>query len=112
MRTSSAKPDIARRFWRVGASIGIAAVMASAVLTLLHFPYHVDDPSDSRQRQVARVFYEDAYSSRIGYPAAQPASQPPASLGLVSDFIRRYGLENKRVLEVGAGRGSLQDVVE
>ena len=93
---------------------GITAVVG--VLTLAHFPWDVDQADTSTLSDSSRLFYEQAYalsSPKINYGAAKvskptesPHHQP------VSEFMRQYGLEEKRVLEIGAGAGALQDVVD
>lgn len=93
---------------------GIAVL--SGVLTLAHFPWSVDQADTSKLSDSSRLFYEQAYSSsstKINYAAAKtnlPAKSP--QFGPISEFVRQYGLQGKRVLEIGAGGGALQDVVE
>lgn len=92
---------------------GIVGVLAavSVLLTAWHYPYHTDQLSPSGRNQSSRAFYEDAFGSRIAYPAARPTTEVPASFRAVTEFVQRYHLAEKRVLEVGAGSGHLQDVV-
>jgi SAM-dependent methyltransferase len=93
---------------------GIAAV--SGVLTLAHFPWSVDQADTSKLSDSSKLYWEQFYSSssnKVNYIAAKrnlPAKPP--QFGPVSEFVRQYGLQGKRVLEIGAGRGTLQDVVE
>lgn len=94
--------------------VRIAAI--SGVLTLAHFPWSVDQADTSKVSDASRLFYEQAYAfsnAKINYAAAR-ANVPAKTetYGLVSEFMRQYGLERKRVLEIGAGAGALQDVVE
>jgi SAM-dependent methyltransferase len=93
---------------------GMTAVVG--VLTLAHFPWDVDQADTSTLSDSSRLFYEQAYalsSPKIDYGAAK-VSQPTESPHYepVSEFMRQYGLEETRVLEIGAGAGALQDVVD
>ncbi|MBZ5603781.1 MAG: class I SAM-dependent methyltransferase [Acidobacteriia bacterium] len=88
----------------------------------LHFPYHTDSVVPPAEKTSAYKFYADIYSSKA---EAQPDSDGSAYIETakkaiefqqvvpaVQSFVERYGLENKRVLDVGAGTGYLQDVVQ
>jgi SAM-dependent methyltransferase len=58
--------------------------------------------------------YKDGTRGEVGGEYAELAVRGAESSRIkerVTEFARRYGLENKRVLEVGAGSGYLQDVV-
>ncbi|MGO9128570.1 MAG: hypothetical protein ACLQIS_02495 [Bryobacteraceae bacterium] len=87
---------------------------ASGALTLVHFPWNANRAGSSNLGGSSRLFYEHAsWTSRakIGHLAAKanPPAKSPQSAP-VSEFVRRYGLPGKPVLEIGAG--ALQDVVE
>lgn len=81
-----------------------------------HFPYATDDPV--RREDAIRGFYEIAYSAstpvmkdtevaKLAMPAYLAFDIP----GHVKRFVDRYNLEDAAVLEVGSGKGYLQDVV-
>jgi SAM-dependent methyltransferase len=102
--------------------IGLPTVMI--LLTTLHFPRKTDPPLPPGKPAPAaaaeyRRFYEAAYAPKgTHYEGVQKSYGPrERSLNehteLVRDFFRDYGLAQKqaRVLEVGAGDGSLQDLV-
>lgn len=108
-----------------------------AVLVLVHFPYETDpglhpmvtvnasSNSDANATSLpprrSAEFYEAVYSgpdkngmskrAGVNYEvraleAAREASVPER----VTDFLEMYGLKDKKVLEVGSGQGSLQDL--
>ncbi len=90
------------------------------VLGLLHYPYSTDSslgqPPDHLKS--ARTYYEAAYrptgaSTRgVDYEeTAAAAARKHDVEGTIRNFVTHYGLETRRVLEVGSGRGYLQDVV-
>jgi SAM-dependent methyltransferase len=90
----------------------------SAILTAWHFPTQVDDPRETRPDEAAKVFYETVYeatgeagdSQYVEY--ARETAEHLDITGQVRTFVDQYGLHDKRVLEVGAGSGSLQDLVD
>jgi len=104
----------------------IYLLAAIILLTVLHFPYDVDQPLSDRDLDAARKYYADAYEQ-----AADPESEATPSEfetrylefatyaaesfdieGQVRTFVEEYGLEGKRVLDIGSGRGYLQDLVD
>jgi SAM-dependent methyltransferase len=98
-----------------------------AFTTALHFPYHTDTVVPLSIKQSASKLYEEIYTA----PAASvPAEAAPPDLNAaeykriadfaiehdrivprVTQFVRDMGLADKRVLDVGAGSGYLQDLV-
>ena len=113
----------------VGKVVLFFYVPATLILTLNYFPYDTD-PSIGRAASAgsgmaspaihrSASFYESAYRAetaekrgldyeKVARAAAEGMNVEPA----VRKFVNDYGLERKRVLEVGSGRGYLQDVVE
>jgi SAM-dependent methyltransferase len=94
--------------------------IASAVpiaLIAWHFPYASDDPV--RREDAVREFYELSYSgskavvrkdSELTRQAATAAVRYDIR-GRVERFVMHYNLQGASVLDVGSGRGYLQDVV-
>jgi len=92
------------------------------VLTIVHYPSNFDNLLSENKfldRTDYKAFYGAAY-----YGVAKPSSsalpqgdqeQRPNVNGpyavSVRAFIQQYGLEKAHILEVGAGRGTLQDIV-
>jgi SAM-dependent methyltransferase len=87
-----------------------------ALLTLIHFPYDTDSTSAAESRR-SKSYYEAAYQSndgRRGLDYEEVARQAALNAdidGHIRSFVRQYGLQDKHILEVGSGRGYLQDVV-
>lgn len=110
------------RVLRRASFCGIATIVG---LTALHFPRKTDAVATHGASTGAyREFYEDSYAppessaNRItSYEAG--TSQRPSAAGTpedqnaraVRDFVNSYALQEKRILEVGAGTGGLQDIV-
>ena len=89
-----------------------------ALLTALHFPMDVDGPAvPVLLVEKAERFYEEVYTDpgdggdsryiRIGKAAAHHCDVQPQ----LRAFVENFGLQDAKTLEVGAGSGSLQDVV-
>ncbi len=100
----------------------------TALLTAIHFPYQVDELGSPKVRKEADAFYTDIYAAaRAGQNAAPevPAAAEDSKyvtiaraaieknqiVPKITAFAKRYGLTGKRVLDVGAGTGYLQDIV-
>ena len=106
---------------------GIAKVFLSffpafvVLLAAWHFPYDTDpNPGDQRKEETRRPtsFYEAAYERndgrRRGLDYEETAREMAALFdieGQIRRFATQYELSGKRVLEVGSGRGYLQDIV-
>jgi SAM-dependent methyltransferase len=121
-------------FFEIFKSLGITALKICAgylallaLLTAIHFPYRVDEPGSPKVRGDAGAFYTDIYSAAAPQKAAPevPASAEDSRyvklaraaikneriVPKITAFAEQYGLAGKRVLDVGAGTGYLQDVV-
>jgi SAM-dependent methyltransferase len=100
--------------------------VASAAATAILFPWDTDPQADESVK--TRTYYDKAYAT--GQKFATGAGVAPLSEKeqfyidnarktavesgvpkVVASFVRKYSLENKKVLEVGAGSGLFQDAV-
>jgi SAM-dependent methyltransferase len=89
----------------------------------VHFPYSIDAVGVADHEKAAAEFYRTAYApsrapteeerqqEEIYVKVAERAARFYNIEGEVRKFVADYGLENKRVLDIGAGRGYLQDIV-
>lgn len=108
-----------------------AWLLLICLLTIIHFPRAVDPPAPARavpsvsSEARAQDFYRQAYqpdAAGSSQPAddqdnayvktARRAAQAFDVKGSVTRFVNQYGLSRARVLEVGAGSGLLQDIVD
>jgi SAM-dependent methyltransferase len=94
-------------------------LLATSIATAIMFPWSVDPQGDESFREASVSFYDQAYSSEpqsvndnIYKETAERATLVSRTPKLVADFVDKYGLKNKKVLEVGAGSGLLQDIVD
>ncbi len=97
----------------------------SALSTAIHFPYHTDPVLPPSIPKSAQSFYTDIYAPPPADAPVEPEADPNSvyvkiaaqaiqEVGIVphmQEVVQRYGLQNQRALDVGAGTGYLQDVV-
>jgi SAM-dependent methyltransferase len=84
------------------------------ISTILHWPTDTDESAEAWQQEGAKTFYAGAYSAEDEYKyqsIAKAAADAADIQGNIEEFVRHYDLAASRVLDIGAGRGSLQDVV-
>ena len=113
--------------FRVAILAAATVALVSISTVLLFFPRDLDPQRDESRE--ARGFYSKAYSSgaesrgETTLSAVEPLSAKEQFYvdrarnaaaqshvpELIQDFVQRYGLQQKKVLEVGAGSGLLQD---
>jgi SAM-dependent methyltransferase len=89
---------------------------------LVHFPYHADVVAPPVISRNAGDFYTKIYADDAGEQTAdnaaeyvkiaQEAIEDHKIVPRVTSFVSQYGLQKKRVLDVGAGTGYLQDLVD
>ena len=87
-------------------------------IILVHFPYHRDAVSAPRHLEKSVAYYDSVYQAPVTGDEDDVYVQMAKSWAAAShvedkvrSFVDQYGLQNKRVLDVGAGRGYLQDIV-
>ncbi|MBN2358077.1 MAG: class I SAM-dependent methyltransferase [Deltaproteobacteria bacterium] len=102
--------------------VSLILLFAAAALVIAHFPFDVDAPLTPRELEAARSYYEAAYRQPASAPSsateyetrylrvARAAAEAFHVEDLVRQFVERYGLRDKPILEIGSGRGHLQDL--
>jgi SAM-dependent methyltransferase len=103
-----------RKRWLV---LSLSVVLGLPIaLVAWHFPYATDDPV--RREDAIREFYELSYSGSRTVMKDNELTRQLATVrtrldieGGVRRFVERYRLQDASVLDVGSGRGHLQDVV-
>jgi SAM-dependent methyltransferase len=96
-------------------------IVLTALFVAYEFPYHTDPVTKVVFHPGAQHFYDQAYSApsspeqeakeEIYVNVATVAAERSHIREQAAAFVRQYGLENKRILDVGSGRGYLQDSV-
>src|SRR5579871_2774977 len=107
-------------FMDLGIRIPMVAAIMGAILAVIFFPYSTDAPLSVAEQAELRTFYATAYekptSAEPGDDSlyvniAAEAAEGEHITQRVAEFAQTYGLADKKVLDIGAGRGYLQDVV-
>lgn len=117
--------SIGHRLRRWIAGLGIALGAAIVLIAAAEFPYDVDAPLSPEQVEKSRAYYAQAYKagasteeqSNSEYETkyiriATAAAEKDHINERVAEFAARYGLAHGAVLDIGSGRGYLQDIVE
>jgi SAM-dependent methyltransferase len=99
------------------------ASVAFVIISVLNFPYDYDRPLPRQEIEAARKYYEDAYRRQPLKTQAESEYQTryeivakisAEQIGVerrVRAFVADYNLKDKAVLDIGSGRGHLQDIV-
>ena len=116
---------MARRYLIALQRILSAIALLIVILWAAKFPYNTDAPLTSAELAAARKYYTDIYMKpaddlapaetdydRKYQEAAEHAAKDFKIVERVAAFVNRFNLAKKPVLEIGSGRGYLQDVAE
>ena len=99
-----------------------ATLVLLVFLGVLHFPYDVDAPLTQQEIAAAQKYYTDAYRAPVKanqvnteYETKYLRVAEAAAKGFkieerVTAFVKKFKLGDRPVLEIGSGRGYLQDV--
>jgi SAM-dependent methyltransferase len=99
----------------------VTAFFLIGINAALHFPYDIDAPLTLQEIDAAKKYYAEAYEKpseskeRSEYETeyirvAEGAAKRFRIEEQVSAFVKQYRLTDRPVLEIGSGRGYLQDV--
>ena len=98
--------------------LGLLACVCVAVPVAANFPTATDAPLSSAETKKLVDFYTNAYSATpkdwqgTNYvDGAQAADERYGTTEDVKRFVQAYHLESSKVVDIGSGRGRLQDVV-
>jgi SAM-dependent methyltransferase len=98
-------------------------VMSTAAIVVGSFPYDTDAPLTAAEIQAQQKYYADAYLKPVGATTTNEDDTEYVRMSGVAavaqridvqltKFVKQYSLVDKAVLEIGSGRGNLQDVVD
>jgi SAM-dependent methyltransferase len=103
-------------------NLALALLIIIVTTAALNFPYDVDAPLSQQDLETARSYYADAYRKpAIKNEAATEFETKYVSVARaaaetfrieehVRQFVERFNLRERPVLEIGSGRGYLQDL--
>lgn len=112
------------KYWIALKHVTMVALVLAIALAAIHFPYDVDAPLSEQEVTAARKYYTEAYQapqSENHAPSeyetkyirvAQMAAKEAHIEERVSAFAQQFKLHNRPVLEIGSGRGYLQDIAQ
>ena len=104
--------------------VAVLLLTVVVLVSAIHFPYDVDAPLTQEQVEAARKYYTDAYQKPVTESpvkseyetkyirVAEAAAKTFHIEEQVVAFIKRFNLRDRPVLEIGSGRGYLQDVAQ
>src|SRR6185369_9268613 len=88
-------------------------------------PYDTDAPLTAAEIQAQKKYYADAYLNPVGTSTATASEHDTEYVRMsgvaavaqridaqLTQFVKQWRLTDKAVLEIGSGRGYLQDVVD
>lgn len=106
----------------LGFRLLLVTFVMAAGLTIGFFPRATDAPLTAGEQAELERYYAAAYEDARSAPDAEQDSayvriaESAAAANQVEEairiFVQAFGLRDKRVLDVGAGRGYLQDLVD
>jgi len=125
MPVKTTHPTTARVLAGVLGRIAILGLGAGIALLAYFFPYDTDAPKTADEMAKEQEYYGKAFaaSDRELNPAESAEEERYVKIGekvaqvyhiedLLRDFVSQYRLAGKKALDVGSGRGYLQDVVQ
>jgi SAM-dependent methyltransferase len=104
--------------------ITVVVFTVSIMLGVIHFPYDVDAPLSQQEVEAARKYYTEAYQKPITdnpekseyeteyLRVAQSAAEALRIEDQIRAFVQHFNLSDRPVLEIGSGRGYLQDIAQ
>lgn len=118
------RSPIRAKVYRFVMACAVTLVTTIALIAAATFPYDVDRPLSAEELEKNRNYYADAYrkstptedqpnsdyETKYVREAARAAKDAHVK-EWVSGFASMYGLQDRAILDVGSGRGYLQDVV-
>jgi SAM-dependent methyltransferase len=112
------------KYLRALKQVVVVVLTVTIIIAAIHFPYDVDKPLTQQEVEAARKYYTEAYQKPVTgtevkseyetkyIHVAEQAAKDARIEEQVSDFVKRFNLGDRPVLEIGSGRGYLQDVVQ
>ena len=101
-----------------------AGLVLIIVISAIHFPYDVDAPLTRGEVEAAQKYYTEAYRKPVSenqerseyetkyIRVAEAAANDFRIEEQISAFVKRFNLSDQPVLEIGSGRGYLQDAAQ
>ena len=118
-RVPSARPSLASMLFDIARQMSLVAIVLVGVMSVIYFPYATDSPLTAAEQADLQKYYATAYQEEAKadegdsdyVKGTKEAAEKADVLGNIRAFVKYFGLTDKKVLDIGAGRGYLQDVV-
>ena len=116
--------EVIKKCLRALTHVIAVALVVSFIVAVLHFPYDVDAPLSELEVAAAQKYYTEAYHKPTTEKlapsdyeteymrVAQTVARATRIEEQVEAFVKRFNLSDQPVLEIGSGRGYLQDVAQ
>jgi SAM-dependent methyltransferase len=89
------------------------------ILSAFHFPFDTDAPLTGRELEEIKRYYANAYRPNDGDQStfkniefSEAAVQGGKINERIAEFVRQYNLKDRPILDIGSGRGYLQDAAK
>jgi SAM-dependent methyltransferase len=104
--------------------VTVAALLMIVIISTLHFPYDIDAPLTQQEIEAARKYYTEAYQApavanqvKTEYETeyirvAEGAARTARIEEQVAAFVKDFNLSDRPILDIGSGRGYLQDLAQ
>jgi SAM-dependent methyltransferase len=114
--------EVIKKCLRALTHVIAVALVVSFIVAVLHFPYDVDAPLSELEVAAAQKYYTEAYHKPTTEKlapsdyeteymrVAQTVARATRIEEQVEAFVKRFNLSDQPVLEIGSGRGLLQDL--
>ena len=115
------RPSLVRELLDLARVILLVAVALLVLVSVVYFPYSTDSPLSAAEQVGLQEYYATAYQKGASEAAGEDDSEYVRAARKAADkvdipgniraFVKVFGLQDKKVLDIGAGRGYLQDEV-
>ena len=114
--------NILYKYWQALKHVAVALLLLTGFVAILHFPFDTDAPLTREEVEAAKKYYTEAYREPVVenqkkseyetkyIRVAEAAALASKIEDQVGAFVQRFNLTDRPVLEIGSGRGYLQDV--
>jgi SAM-dependent methyltransferase len=112
------------KYLRALKHVMIVVLSVTFIIAAIHFPNDVDTPLTQQEVEAARKYYTEAYQKPVTETGvkseyetkyirvAEKAAKDARIEEQVSAFVKQFNLSDQPVLEIGSGRGYLQDIAQ
>ncbi len=112
------------KYLRALKHVTVALLAVTIIVSAEEFPYDVDAPLTQTEVEAAKKYYTDAYQKPVTenqekstyeteyIRVAEEAAKNARIEEQVAVFVERFKLNDRPILEIGSGRGYLQDAAK